>query len=509
MMKLVLVVGCIASVVCAVPSFPDSWSAQTVAGIAIFQGGEKRSDGSVCCDDTAPSCKIQTATQTATTFNDGENNRTRTDGPSGSIVNWYGTVNKQMQIEPNPSGKGYTCVAACPIEGEYSNPLTIGSTAKDSGSVTINNKPAEKWVFYDTLLKIIRMEEIDFYVDQSAKDPSPVTVIEKITPFDIPIIHPTKELGESATNYSNFSSAALDPETFDIANCSAKHCHCPKPQNGCKSNQDFQSAVYARARIAPPQTLLDLLPQKGSAQSDVTGAAAEAAGVWANDWSATEAAIMVINQGAVRTGDAYCCRPSETASCQVQLSTGGGTRYMDHSNQRTRIEEVSGAIGVDDFKGLKSMAVVHNGTHDVCKSYCPIDKEDTLDAGAAYFLDDKAKDLGRTMFEGRKVNEWQWKELLLKIFTVSTTNFYASVDEQNNVTPVAQSQTLAPFGPPLGTSNMTWSAFKPGKQPAEKFAIVGEESCPQDSQCGSPQWQLKRLAARQYHSFARYQQIQL
>ena len=34
---------------------------------------------------------------------------------------------------------------------------------------------------------------------------------------------------------------------------------------------------------------------------------------------------------------------------------------MDHSNQRTRIEEVSGAIGVDDFKGLKSMTVVHNG----------------------------------------------------------------------------------------------------------------------------------------------------
>ena len=67
------------------------------------------------------------------------------------------------------SGKGYTCVAACPIEGEYSNPLTIGSTAKDSGSVTINNKPAEKWVFYDTLLKIIRMEEIDFYVDQSVR----------------------------------------------------------------------------------------------------------------------------------------------------------------------------------------------------------------------------------------------------------------------------------------------------------------------------------------------------
>ena len=27
----------------------------------------------------------------------------------------------------------------------------------------------------------------------------------------------------------------------------------------------------------------------------------------------------------------------------------------------------------------------------MCKSYCPIDKEDTLDAGAAYFLDDKAK----------------------------------------------------------------------------------------------------------------------
>ena len=60
---------------------------------------------------------------------------------------------------------------------------------------------------------------------------------------------------------------------------------------------------------------------------------------------------------------------------------------MDYSNNRTRVEDLDGTIQVDDFKARMSMEVIHNGTHDVCKKYCPIDKEDTLDGGAAYFLD--------------------------------------------------------------------------------------------------------------------------
>ena len=113
-----------------------------------------------------------------------------------------------------------------------------------------------------------------------------------------------------------------------------------------------------------------------------------AGGKWPTDWSAAEHAVSLINQGGSQGADGdYCCHPQATVQCQIQYQSGGGQRYMDYSNNRTRVEDLDGTIQVDDFKARMSMEVIHNGTHDVCKKYCPIDKEDTLDGGAAYFLD--------------------------------------------------------------------------------------------------------------------------
>ena len=47
--------------------------------------------------------------------------------------------------------------------------------------------------------------------------------------------------------------------------------------------------------------------------------------------------------------------------------------------------------------------------------------------------------------------------------------------------------------------------FKAGPQPAAKFDIHGVDTCPEDPQCNAPPAQLRRLMARQYHTFARYQ----
>lgn len=144
-----------------------------------------------------------------TTYTDGDNNRTRSDTAQGTIINDY-IRKQQMAVVPNPSGKGLVCKAACPTQGGYYNPLKLKATARDAGKATVNGIETEEWVQYETLLKIIRMEEQDFYIDQSdASAPKPVSVIEKLTPFDIPIIHPVKELGESATNYTNFSHAKV------------------------------------------------------------------------------------------------------------------------------------------------------------------------------------------------------------------------------------------------------------------------------------------------------------
>merc|ERR1712178_674750 len=153
-----------------------------------------------------------------------------------------------------------------------------------------------------------------------------------------------------------------------------------------------------------------------------------------------------------------------------------------------------------------SMEVKHNATtgKDECVKYCPIDPEETL-GGAAFFLDDQAKDMGATTYDGQPAEHWQWKEKILKIITMSTTDFFATTDATGYYSPLAQTQDLAPLGRHLGTSNLTWATFRPGKQPAEKFDIANQKSCPQDPQCNSPSKQLRRLALRQWKTFARYQ----
>jgi hypothetical protein len=257
-----------------------------------------------------------------------------------------------------------------------------------------------------------------------------------------------------------------------------------------------------------PPTVLDMasnVPRAKEAPAAVNGGTF----TWAKDWSAVESGDMLINQGGVLDGTDYCCHPDSSASCQIQYQSSRGIKYMDYSNNRTRYEDtLTGEIEVNDFKAGKSLKVVHNETtsEDRCVSYCPIDPEDTLDAGAAYFLDSDAKDKGAAIFNGQPVNQWEWKDKILKFITMSTTDFYASSTSGQYV-PVAQKQVLSPFGHQLGVTNNTWTAFKPGPQPAEKFNIKGVETCPQDQGCNQPPAQLRRLINRQYHTFARYQQV--
>ena len=230
---------------------------------------------------------------------------------------------------------------------------------------------------------------------------------------------------------------------------------------------------------------------------------------WPQDWSAVEAQVMIVNEGGQVSADgrSVCCAESAFASCTVQLSSGGGKRYMDYTNRRTRLEDPVNGVEVDDYKAHKSYAVVHNGTHDVCQSYCPLDPRDTLDGGAAYFLGPNATDLGAATFRGAAANEWQWEQKIFGKVTMQTSDFYADVaSDPKYVLPLGQVVHLTPFGrlPQIGEQNMTWTGFQQGPQPASKFDIAGAATCPENPQCGSPQKQRRRLAAAQYHTFARY-----
>mgnify|MGYP007000457142 len=69
----------------------------------------------------------------------------------------------------------------------------------------------------------------------------------------------------------------------------------------------------------------------------------------------------------------------------------------------------------------------HNGTHDVCVKYCPIDPRDTLDGGKDYFLDPNATDLGKATYKGQSAEHYQWKETIFGKIVMQTTDFYAAI----------------------------------------------------------------------------------
>lgn len=232
------------------------------------------------------------------------------------------------------------------------------------------------------------------------------------------------------------------------------------------------------------------------------------AATWANDWSADEASGMVINQGGQpsKDGESICCNSDYSSQCQIQIQYSSGTRYYDHSNNRTRLEDPVNGIEVDDYKALKSMMIVHNGTHDVCQKYCPIDPRDTMDGGKDVFLDSNATDLGKSTYKNHSAEHWQWKDTIFKVVTMQTTDFYADTTG-STVTPLGQVSTLTPFGgPPMGQQTASWDNYKAGAQPASKFDIQGMDTCPQDPQCGQQTYQLRRLKIGQHHTFYNYQE---
>lgn len=226
--------------------------------------------------------------------------------------------------------------------------------------------------------------------------------------------------------------------------------------------------------------------------------------VFPNDWSASETASMLINQGGHDDGQGnICCTDGAPGQCQIQAQYISGQKYFDYSNNRTRFEDPVNGFVVDDYKMGKSMLIYPE--NNTCKEYCPIDPEDAL---LPFGIDDDAKDLGSVTIDGKVLEHYQWKDVILKIIKMSTTDFYCDQSNSSYAIPVSQSEALTPFGgAQIGSSNNTWTNFVAGKQPAEKFDIKGADTCPESAQCGQSVRQLHRLSNRQYRTWLRYAQL--
>lgn len=491
------------------PTFPDGWSADYGEKLVLWQGGSyNKTDGTACCEVGTPQCKVQAQGVSGTMYTDGANNRSTLSVGQQAIVNLYHPINMQISAVPSASGKGWTCQSYCPIDdGPFPNDLAIDKSAKDVGSSTVLGKKVEQYQWFDELFHVVKMDEQNHYVDM--KDPAhpvPVLTETKLTPFG------GAQIAEETGEYDSFNASTPAASNFAVDNLHDKSTCAVSDQ--CQQDTDLRRA--ARNAMAPKgaRSLYQLAKEHAAkliaAVSSAPTATKQRAGAasWPKDWSAHEDSEMVINQGGVTSADgkSICCTASFAGQCQVQLQSQEGDKYFDASHNRTRFEG-GGGVEVDDYNSHMAMDVVHNGTHDVCNKYCPIDPDDTLDVGKNEFLDDNATDLGAATYQGKPAEHYQWKETIFKVVVMQTSDFYAD-QSGASVVPMGRVDHLTPFGgPQIGKSTIAWDNFKAGAQPADKFDIQGTKNCPVDPQCGQQKYQLRRLAAGQLHTFARYAQL--
>ena len=145
-----------------------------------------------------------------TQYVDGTNNKTAMQIGGQAIINDYQTM-KQMLVEPSSSGTGWTCKSYCPLQDEYFNMLAFPSNAKDLGPEKMNGKSYEHYQWYDTLFKVIHMDEQNWFVDQSGSSPVPYLNTEALTPFG------GAQIATTTSEFDNFASG-LGKFSFKIDN---------------------------------------------------------------------------------------------------------------------------------------------------------------------------------------------------------------------------------------------------------------------------------------------------
>jgi hypothetical protein len=504
--QVLLVASClylfaVPTVKASVPVFPKVWNSDYSTKVAIFQGGTyDPKTGVACCQNNSPGCKVQTEGEAGTQYTDGEHNQTALNAGGEAIITKYGRSDngKEMLVVPSKSGKGWTCKEYCPTDEEWFDPLAFNASAVNLGKVKINSKTYEHWRWVDTILKVIPMETEDWYV---AEGDVPYKSTMGLTPFGGP------EIGSSEQEFDNFKTGlnGFDFTVDGVDQCETGNCGDDSRAYLRKQLRKYQAAKRKVGR----RSLYDLAKEKaGATFEQKRNAAAVNGGQWASDWSSETTSSMLINQGGQPNADktAICCSSSYSGQCAVQSQYASGMQYTDYTNQRARSEDPVNGIVValyskDGKTPGKNMLVEQNGTHEVCVKYCPLDPGETLGRGKSAWMDPNATDMGKVKFEGHDAIKYQWNDTIFGKITMQINDFYATPDD----VPIAEISELTPFGgPAIGNFHNTWSKFKAGPQPKDKFDIHGVDTCPQDPQCEQPGKQLQRLRMRQFLTFARY-----
>lgn len=499
------------------PTFATDFYVGEQANLAIVQGGYSLSNGEGCCSATdSAACKVQTVASGSDVREQGSKNRTRSDGAQGAIVTWYAPINKQMAIQPGSavgSSHKWACAQYCPQDGEFFSELAVGNTGKlgkpqyrgtanfsQPGVPSSVPTETDHWFWEDGLFTI-PFEEDNLFVTSGA-NPAPWYKSLLLEPFG-------QKLGTENASFLQYTPGVVTDDDFDID--PATIASCPKSDN-CNDDNKISATLARHNLLRKP--MLTIAKEKATAMPALVkdDPVVTPNITFADDYVAEEDSILVQFQGGeqIANGD-YCC-PTSSPQCQIQLSHFKGMRYYDKTNQRTRIEDhVANQVQVDDFNTHMSMLInITNGV-ETCQEYCPLDPQEYLGGFSPFDPFDTVTDLGKTTFEGKSVEHYQWADKVFKVITMSTTDFYAELKPPASgagnpvATPIFMTQALTPFGEAqIGTSNETFISWSPGTPDPAKFNIAGVGQCPQSGNCGNSARQLRRLMQRQYSSFYRY-----
>jgi hypothetical protein len=195
--------------------------------IAINQGGSVNPDGSICCDPTAPECKIQTAFEAGNQYFAYTKNLTAMLSASGAGVVTDWSVGKEYQVDSN-----HNCQAYCPLptDDNVLFPFAIDPNATNAGSVQCGQFTCTEWITTEVIpILNITMEATDDYVTTINGAPAPVWEVDIIEPLG-------EQIGNENTTWFNWKD--MDGKTFP-ANVFTVNgaASCPM-SNQCQGNDD-------------------------------------------------------------------------------------------------------------------------------------------------------------------------------------------------------------------------------------------------------------------------------
>jgi len=208
---------------------------------------------------------------------------------------------------------------------------------------------------------------------------------------------------------------------------------------------------------------------------------------------------MVVYQGDFTVqGSSYCC--AEMSNCEIQTEYQSGHNYFDFTHNRTRFDDpVQGSIVSLFYPLYMEMAVDSNNN---CQAYCPIQGDLT-----PYQIPSTSKDMGATVVNGVKVENWQYNETIGGLFVMEICDFFVDQSVWNTPVMVAEVDQLTPFGgPSIGTMTSNYDSYAAGTPDPSLFNVKGISKCPMSNNCGDVHRQMHRLRNKDMVTFMHYRQ---